>query len=492
MENAYRELNKKLPAEFFRKQAAIEKNKKITGIFLALGDMLSWLSCFIFGIIVLLLSNSGLNLNVIEWWYNIGLNQLLIYCLFSATAIILFWKNGHYSERSPFWTETGEIVRIITTLGLLNGSVVVATSLSFSRTVWLASFTSCLVVLPLSRIIFRKLLDHTGFWKIPTIIIGHGEAAISIFTAINNEKNLGYEIIAIIHSDIIENFEFQECLAISWPRKSFPSLIDNIKGFNIIYAVEQSDEPKYPKCLKSISRHSLKFHIAPTKVSLPIISMKAQHFFSHDIMMLSTKNNLLNKNEQKLKRMIDIIFSIIIIIIASPIMIMIALMIKYEGGPVFFSQPRNGKNNKPFSCLKFRTMHQDAEARMQELFASNPEIADEWKQFRKLRADPRITGIGQVLRKTSLDELPQLFNVLFGEMSLVGPRPRLLDEPSDFYYSAVLPGITGLWQVSGRNKLTYTQRINLDRWYVKNWNTWYDFAIIIKTVKVVLFKEGAY
>ncbi|GHD82166.1 hypothetical protein GCM10011419_29290 [Vogesella fluminis] len=129
---------------------------------------------------------------------------------------------------------------------------------------------------------------------------------------------------------------------------------------------------------------------------------------------------------------------------------------------------------------------------MQELFASNPEIADEWKQFRKLRADPRITGIGQVLRKTSLDELPQLFNVLFGEMSLVGPRPRLLDEPSDFYYSAVLPGITGLWQVSGRNKLTYTQRINLDRWYVKNWNTWYDFAIIIKTVKVVLFKEGAY
>ncbi|MDC7705876.1 undecaprenyl-phosphate galactose phosphotransferase WbaP [Vogesella indigofera] len=492
MENAYRELSTMLPAEILKKQITVEKNKKITGIFLLLTDIFSWLFCFLLGIAALLLLNNKTSINFIDWWHSTGTNQVLIYFLFSLTATFLFWKNDHYNERNPFWTETGEVVRIVTILGLLNGSVVVATSLPFSRTVWLASFTSCFIILPVFRIVCRKILDYFGCWKIPTIIIGHGEAATSIFTAINNEKNLGYDIIAIIHSDMARNFEFHECQTISWPKKSFPLLIEIIKRLNIIYAVEQSDEPKYPRCLKSISRHSLKFHIAPTKITLPIISMKAQHFFSHDIMMLSTKNNLLNKNEQKLKRFIDIILSIVLIVLVSPIMLMIALMIKHEGGPVFFSQPRNGKNNKPFLCMKFRTMHQDAEARMEELFASDPVIADEWQQFRKLRSDPRITKTGQLLRKTSLDELPQLFNVLIGEMSLVGPRPRLLDEPSDFYYSAVRPGITGLWQVSGRNKLTYAQRINLDRWYVKNWNTWYDFAIFIKTVKVVLLKEGAY
>ena len=492
MENAYRELSAMLPDDIIKKQITVEKNKQISGIFLLLTDAFSWLFCFLLGIAALLLLNKKTSIDFIAWWNSIGSNQISIYCLFFLTATLLFWKNGHYNERSPFWTEAGEIVRVIIILGLLNGSVVVATSLPFSRTIWLVSFTSCLVILPAFRAFCRGILNHFGYWKIPTIIIGHGEAATSIFTAINNEKNLGYDIAAIIHSDMAGEFEFHDCRTISWPKKSFPLLIELIKKLNIIYAVEQNDEPKYPKCLKTISRHSLKFHIAPTKIALPIISMKAQHFFSHDIMMLSTKNNLLNKNEQRLKRLIDIVLSVVLIILASPIMLTIALMIKHEGGPVFFSQPRNGKNNKPFLCLKFRTMHQDAEARMEELFASDPVIADEWKQFRKLRSDPRITKAGQLLRKTSLDELPQLFNVLAGEMSLVGPRPRLLDEPSDFYYSAVRPGITGLWQVSGRNKLTYAQRINLDRWYVKNWNTWYDFTIFIKTIKVVLFKEGAY
>lgn len=163
-----------------------------------------------------------------------------------------------------------------------------------------------------------------------------------------------------------------------------------------------------------------------------------------------------------------------------------------EGGPALFGQPRIGREGQLFTCLKFRTMRVDAEAALERLLATDAQAAAEWEAYRKLRNDPRITRVGAFLRKTSLDELPQLFNVLLGEMSLVGPRPRLPDEPACFYYKAVRPGLTGLWQVSGRNLLSYEDRISLDVWYVRNWNLWYDIAILFKTVKVVLFREGAY
>jgi undecaprenyl-phosphate galactose phosphotransferase len=176
----------------------------------------------------------------------------------------------------------------------------------------------------------------------------------------------------------------------------------------------------------------------------------------------------------------------------------IALLIK-SGTPGYavYAQERIGENGRPFRCYKFRTMYKDAEEKLQDILSRDEAIRVEWESNWKLRDDPRITKIGKFLRKTSLDELPQIFNVMKGEMSIVGPRPYLPREKSDIddnihIITSAKPGITGLWQVSGRSNTGYRYRIKLDTWYVMNWSLWLDIVIILKTIKVVLNAEGAY
>jgi undecaprenyl-phosphate galactose phosphotransferase len=182
-----------------------------------------------------------------------------------------------------------------------------------------------------------------------------------------------------------------------------------------------------------------------------------------------------------------------------PLIALLGLLIKIETpGPVFHIQGRFGKNQSLFNCIKFRTMHVNNEVLFEGYLKSHAAAAEEWQLFKKLKGpDPRVTKVGAFLRQTSLDELPQVFNVLMGEMSLVGPRPYLPREKEDmiYYIDTVLlppPGITGLWQVSGRNKLPFDDRLRLDAWYVLNWSVWLDLVILFKTVKVVLNEEGAY
>jgi undecaprenyl-phosphate galactose phosphotransferase len=171
--------------------------------------------------------------------------------------------------------------------------------------------------------------------------------------------------------------------------------------------------------------------------------------------------------------------------------------LKLEGGSVFFSHSRVGKNGKRFNCYKFRSMVPNADQALKNLLESNPVLQAQWHKEHKLKDDPRISPVGAFLRRTSMDELPQLFNVLKSEMSLVGPRPILEEELEKYgleksYYLMVRPGMTGLWQVSGRNDVDYDTRVYLDAWYVKNWSLWYDLAILSKTFKVVLWRRGAY
>jgi undecaprenyl-phosphate galactose phosphotransferase len=178
-------------------------------------------------------------------------------------------------------------------------------------------------------------------------------------------------------------------------------------------------------------------------------------------------------------------------------MMVIALLLKLEGGNVLFSHQRIGKNNRKFDCYKFRSMVPNAEQQLHQLLQHNPSLKAQWDKEHKLKDDPRVSRIGAFLRRTSLDELPQLLNVLKSEMSLVGPRPIVQEELQKYgleksYYLMVRPGMTGLWQVSGRNDVDYETRVYLDAWYVKNWSLWYDLAILFKTIKVVFAKRGAY
>ena len=182
----------------------------------------------------------------------------------------------------------------------------------------------------------------------------------------------------------------------------------------------------------------------------------------------------------------------------SPILLFIAAWIYHDSpGPVIFKHIRIGKNGKAFPCYKFRSMCVDADAKLAELLANDPEARAEWERDFKLKNDPRITKSGAFLRKTSLDELPQLFNVLRGEMSLVGPRPIIQEELERYGefvddYLMVKPGITGMWQVNGRSDTTYDERVQMDSWYVRNWSVWLDFMLLWRTIKAVVAGKGAY
>ncbi len=198
------------------------------------------------------------------------------------------------------------------------------------------------------------------------------------------------------------------------------------------------------------------------------------------------------------KRMMDLTIAGGVLLFALPVMLIIAALIKImDPGPVFFVQRRCGYNGRTFECLKFRTMRIDAADRLEKLLASDPAAAAEWAKYQKLRNDPRVTYLGRALRKSSLDELPQLLNILRGDMAIIGPRPITSDEIHRYrgnfsYYTAVRPGMLGLWQVNGRNALDYDTRVGYDVQYSRDWSIWLDLQIMLKAIPVVLFARGAY
>ena len=198
------------------------------------------------------------------------------------------------------------------------------------------------------------------------------------------------------------------------------------------------------------------------------------------------------------KRVFDILVSFSALLAFAPLFLLIALLVKATGrGPVLYRQPRVGFRSSAFGCFKFRTMVTDGDAVLARHLRNYPEAAKEWAETRKLKRDPRVTATGEVLRQTSLDELPQLWNMLRGDMSIVGPRPVVVEEIAMYgssagHYLRARPGLTGAWQVSGRNDVSYERRVHIDRNYVENWSFWKDIKIILKTVPVVIRAKGTY
>lgn len=199
-----------------------------------------------------------------------------------------------------------------------------------------------------------------------------------------------------------------------------------------------------------------------------------------------------------MKRAFDLAVVVLLAPLYLPLFIALGMVVKVSSaGPIFYSQKRIGYRGRYFSAWKFRTMIPNADQVLEDYLAANPALREEWEQDHKLRDDPRITPIGRILRKTSLDELPQLWNVFLGQMSLVGPRPIVADEIDKYgtifqEYIQVVPGITGLWQISGRNNTSYEERVALDSKYVRNWSLRWDVFILLRTVKTVLLREGAF
>ena len=233
----------------------------------------------------------------------------------------------------------------------------------------------------------------------------------------------------------------------------------------------------------------------PSAYSYPVFGSKAVTF--DGLGGLEMVNQARKRALRLLKRVLDGGLAIIAFTLSSPCFVILPILIKLTSrGPVFYRQKRLGLNGKPFYVWKFRSMHADADERIKRLIAENPAMADEWANRFKLADDPRVTLLGRFLRRTSLDELPQLLNVLCGEMALIGPRP-IVEAEVKYYgssydtFASVRPGITGLWQVSGRSDTDYDRRVALDTYYVLNWSPWMDVWILIRTCFAVLLMRGA-
>ncbi len=285
-------------------------------------------------------------------------------------------------------------------------------------------------------------------------------------------------------------------------RKEIKKLIDEVSKSKKFYAsvvsLSNFNTDSTFDIVDHIQHHTSRVFVLPKITNMPLFNIEIFNSINHKGMAFYIKNNLLNTPDRVIKKIFDIVVSLILIIGLLPIFLLLYIIIFFstKGNPIF-KQRRVGQNGKCFNIYKFRTMDIDADEKLEALIKNDELLKKEWESEFKLKDDPRITKIGKFLRRTSLDELPQFINVLQNKMSLVGPRPIIKDEIpkyGDFieYFMAVKPGMTGLWQVSGRNDLTYDERVQLDVWYVRNWSIELDIMILIKTVAIVLSRKGSY
>jgi len=275
---------------------------------------------------------------------------------------------------------------------------------------------------------------------------------------------------------------------------------DQMISFGVRHALIVAPELPQSQLLEIIRRQG---EVFPHLIIIPGIdgicngSSRARDVLG--VLTVQVRNNLLHRGSQIAKRLIDLVLCVLSSVVLLPFLALISILIALESkGPILYSQRRVGHSGRVFEIWKFRTMVNDASAVLQRYLDNSPELREEWAKNHKLRNDPRVTRIGALLRKTSLDELPQFWNVLKGEMSLVGPRPHPLDDfvaydIEDLSRLDVTPGITGLWQVSGRSEVfEFEDVIFLDRQYIEQWSFWLDISILFRTIPAVLRRTGAY
>lgn len=374
-------------------------------------------------------------------------------------------------------------------------ALIAFTKWQFSRYIWAICWLFALVLVPVFRTLTKHLLNRFGLWQKDTIILGGGKNAIDAYMALQSEEMLGFNVVAFYNKDNVEDTLLNTDVIKS--EDEIWALAQN-DDIHFIVAFEFDDNQKTLEWLRKLSKHNCRsITVIPSLRGLPLYSTDMSFIFSHEVMLLRVHNNLAKRTSRFLKRTFDIVCSMLIIFISSPLLIYLWYKVTRDGGPAIYGHMRVGRHGKMFPCYKFRSMVMNSQEVLQHLLDTDSDARAEWDRDFKLKNDPRITPVGRFIRKTSLDELPQLFNVLKGQMSLVGPRPIISEELSRYdddvdYYLMAKPGMTGLWQVSGRNDVDYETRVYFDSWYVKNWSLWNDIAILFKTVKVVLHRDGAY
>jgi Undecaprenyl-phosphate galactose phosphotransferase WbaP len=412
---------------------------------------------------------------------------------------LMFSQLGLYPA---YWLTSHDELRRLATGTTLASLLAVAltfvtqTGLIYSRPILAGGWLLSLMSLPTGRFLVRRAATGLHLSGPPAVILGAGETAAAAVAWLRRQHPPALQPVAV----------FDPAPA---------AIATNVAGVPVLGSLDTAPAWAVSRGIRTaiiaspqVPRSSLLVLLDGDPAAFPhivvltdLLGISGPDVEAHDlqgVLALELRRNLLSPRNLALKRLLDLTLLAAGSVLALPLAAVISLAILVESGrPAIFGHPRIGRGGAPFTAWKFRTMVGDAEAAIDRTVLEQPALREEWASRRKLRADPRTTRVGRLLRRTSLDELPQLWNVLRGEMSLVGPRPIVAEEMPRYgeafkIYAQVPPGLSGLWQVSGRSDTSYADRVALDTHYVRSWSIWMDLVILVRTVGVVLARTGAY
>lgn len=478
------------PVKQHKRINGLADRKLLAGLVFAVGD---YIALIFSAYLALFLRNIVMTYNV----YHINLSYLFFWIPLVFMSFILY--SGLYTKRMLTYRMTEKLF-YATLYGAVFSIILmfiaqVAGEVSRLFVIFLALFS--FLFLCFIRFLTNKILRKFHLFQIPVLIIGAGLTGEAITKEIRKDSGMGCNIVGFLE-DHKPKTEYISRYPILGGFGDLEKVVQETNVESVLIAAPGLSQPALSDLIYRAQLLVKDVGVIPNLVGVPMSNIEAESFFDEKIMVLHIKNNLARKSNQIIKRLFDVAMTIIGSICIFPILLIVAAWTYHDSpGPVIYKHRRIGKNGKEFNCYKFRSMCVNSQEILEKLLASDPAAKEEWDRDFKLKNDPRITRSGAFLRKTSLDELPQLINVLKGEMSLVGPRPIVRKEVPRYgkfikeYYS-VLPGITGVWQVSGRSDIDYPERVRMDSWYVHNWSIWLDIVLLWRTVSVVLRRKGAY
>jgi Undecaprenyl-phosphate galactose phosphotransferase WbaP len=365
-----------------------------------------------------------------------------------------------------------------------------------SRLLLFLLFLGLLLLTPFVQYFMRWVMKKIGLWGKPVVILSYKESGTNIVNLLKENWELGYDPVAI--------FDYRlEPLGEAFEGVGDQQVLTEVVGLARIHGVDTAifamPHTRREQLAKLVAQASANFRhvlVIPNLNGVTNSAVVARNFGG--TLAVEIKYNLLNPWALRIKRIMDLCATMLGGALIIPLVLILALLVYVEsGGPVFYRDRRMGSDGRLFSCVKFRTMVPDAETLLERMLEEDVGLREEYSKYHKLRDDPRVTRVGRFLRKTSLDELPQLWNVLRGEMSLVGPRPYLPRESNEIGITQseilrVPPGITGPWQVAGRNHTSFDERVQMDDYYVRDWSIWLDLVLLARTARSVMLSRGAY
>ena len=368
--------------------------------------------------------------------------------------------------------------------------------LLLSRLLLALVFLGLLFLTPFAQHFVKSLMRRIDLWGKPVVVLGYKEAGTNVVNLLSGEWELGYDPVAVF------DYRLDAVEALSEDVDEYQALasaVDVAREYHVdtaVFAMPNLRREHLAQFVDLASVHFRRVIVIPNLGGITNSAVVARDFAG--TLGVEIKYNLLDPWARRFKRALDLLGAVLGGLLISPMLLAVLVLIKLDSpGSAFYGHRRLGVEGKHFHCWKFRTMHVDAERLLDAYLQDNPRSRAEWEMHQKLRDDPRITRMGRLLRKTSLDELPQLWNVLRGEMSLTGPRPIVDAEVPKYgtvfeLYKRIRPGMSGLWQISGRSSICYTERVAIDSHYVRNWSFWIDLIILARTVKTVVLGRGAF